>query len=265
MSYLIDSHTHLHDREFFSESQAAEMLENAKHLGVHQMICIGTSHADSLAARDFAESHENIFWTYGIHPESATNYDNKQEVPESPLLVAIGEVGLDYHYPGYNKIAQWNLLEIMINLAIKLNLPCSFHVRDALPDFFSIIDNFPKLKPSVLHSFSDSKENLEQALGRGFYIGVNGMATFANLDCYKNIESGFLQRAVLETDAPFLTPIPKRGKINEPGNVHYVAEYLAHKLGVSLATIAEETTKNVQQIFHLPNSGMALDGELKHL
>ncbi|MBQ7802675.1 TatD family hydrolase [Candidatus Saccharibacteria bacterium] len=251
MSYLIDSHTHLHDREFFSEKQAAEMLENAKKLNVLQMICIGTNHEDSLNTKKFAAAHENVFWTYGTHPESAENYKIAPEKDEK--LVAIGEVGLDYHYEGFDKSAQWKLLEEMIDLAISLELPVSFHVRDALEDFFGIVKNFPKLKPSVLHSFSDSPENLEKALSLGFYVGINGMTTFANLKCYREIGPEILERAVLETDAPFLTPVPKRGKINEPGNVKYVADWLSEKLGVSLEEVSEKTTKNVQQIFHLPN------------
>ena len=251
MSYLIDSHTHLHDREFFTEVQATEMLKNAEALGVQQMICIGTHSADSLAARDFADAHKNVFWTYGIHPEYSKNYTINCK--KSAKLVAIGEIGLDYHYDNYDKQAQWKLLEKMLSFALELDLPCSFHVRDALPDFFSIVANFPKLKTSVLHSFSDTPENLETALSKGFYIGINGLTTFANLACYKNIGSELLDRALLETDAPFLTPVPKRGKINEPGYVKYVAEFLANKFGVSPDFVAEKTTQNAQRIFHLPN------------
>lgn len=255
MSYLIDSHTHLHDRQFFSSEQAEEMLKTASARGVQQIICIGTDPADSAAARDFAESHEDVFWTYGIHPEEAEKIDS---VPKSPIratskLVAIGEIGLDYHYPDYDKFAQWRLLERMLDLAVSLDLPCSFHVRDALPDFFSIIDNFPRLKPSVLHSFSDSRENLERGLEKGFYFGVNGLATFANLDCYKSLSPSFLDRVVLETDAPFLTPVPKRGKINEPGNIADIANWLSTKLGVSPDFVAEKTTNNVHTLFNLPH------------
>lgn len=254
MSYLIDSHTHLHDREFFTADQAAEMLQNAHQLGVEQMICIGTNPADSLVARDFAAAHDEVFWTYGVHPEYSAN-DNSIVCLADAKLVAIGEVGLDYHYPNYDKKQQQQLLEEMLDLAVKLDLPVSFHVRDALPDFFAIFDNFPKLKPSVLHSFSDSKANLEIALNKGLYIGINGLATFANLDCYKDATPDLLDRVILETDAPFLTPSPKRGIINEPGYVKYVADYLSTKLGVSVEEIAEKTTRNVRQIFHLPNPG----------
>jgi len=165
MNYLVDTHCHLHDREFFSESQAEEMLTHANSRGVRQVICIGTSHRDSLAAKEFAEQRESVFWTYGVHPEAA---GEKYSFAPGDKLVGIGEVGLDYHYPGYDREAQIRLLEEMLQLAIDNNLPCSFHVRDALEDFFSVIKNFPGLKPSVLHSFSDSKEHLAYALEQGF-------------------------------------------------------------------------------------------------
>ena len=256
--YLIDSHCHLHDREFFSEEQATNMLKNAAKRNVKQIVCIGTSHEDSLNASAFASSYQNVYWTYGIHPESANNYtinckkDNK--------LVAIGEIGLDYHYEGYDRRAQIKLLEQALQLAIDLNLPCSFHVRDALPDFFAVVKNFSELKPSVLHSFSDTKESLEYALSQGFYIGVNGLITFANLACYKNLTPDFLDHCILETDAPFLTPEPNRGKINEPGNIADIAAWLSRKLGVSEGTIAEKTTDNARKIFHIPNPESAEPG-----
>lgn len=227
------------------------MLKTAKSRGVEQIICIGTSHEDSLNAKEFAKSHKDTFWTYGIHPESSGNYNIKCE--KNNKLVAIGEIGLDYHYPRYDRDAQLKLLEQMLQLSIDLELPCSFHVRDALPDFFAVLKNFSNIRPSVLHSFSDSKENLEYALNQGFYIGINGLATFANLDCYKDLTPDFINHCILETDAPFLTPYPNRGKINEPGNIADIARWLSHKLGVSEARVAEKTTNNARKIFHIPN------------
>lgn len=256
--YLIDTHCHLHDREFFSKEQAEKMLESARARGIKQIICIGTSHQDSLDASVFAESHSDVFWTYGTHPESSNNYEIRCE--KNDRLVAIGEIGLDYHYPGYNREDQIKLLEESIDLAIKLSLPCSFHVRDALPDFFAVVKNFSELRSSVLHSFSDTKESLEYALSHGFYIGINGLITFANLACFRDLTPDFLDHCILETDAPFLTPEPNRGKINEPGNIADIATWLSSKLGVSASEIAEKTTNNARKIFHLPNPESAEPG-----
>ena len=125
---LIDSHCHLHDREFFTAEQAEEMVERAHAAGVEKIVCIGTSHEDSLAARDFANTHEDVYWTYGIHPESAgrtlpesgfldVSLIQPKKQTSAPLPVAVGEVGLDYHYEGYDREAQIRLFEQMLQLA----------------------------------------------------------------------------------------------------------------------------------------------------
>ncbi len=254
MNFLVDSHCHLHDRQFFTEGAAEEALKNAEEMGVLQVICIGTDPKDSMMAKEFSERHAGVFWTYGVHPEEAEKDWGDFKFEKTEGLVAIGEVGLDYHYPGHNREKQIRLIETMLDLATKLELPCSFHVRDAFDDFFPVLDNFPKLLPSVFHSFSDSRENLEKVFSRGHFIGINGLITFANLECFREMAPAILERVVLETDAPFLTPVPKRGKINVSGNVKYVAEYLSDKLGVTSEEIAEKTTKNVQRIFNLPDT-----------
>lgn len=237
-NYLIDSHCHIHDAEDF-KSTPEEIIARAYANNIRQMVVIGTSHADSLRARDFAAKHDNIFWSYGIHPSE--NYTWNDEVAGA---VAIGEVGLDYHYKPYDRNAQINLFEEMISLAKKHDLPLIFHIREAFDDFFPIVDN-QHVKSAVVHSFSDNKENLEKSLNRGFYIGVNGMATFADIPLPP------LERMLLETDSPYLTPVPFRGKINEPGYIKDIADYLASKLGVSYERIARKTTENATNLFKL--------------
>ena len=268
-NYLIDTHCHIHDVEDFKKSPA-EILQDAKNRGVLQSIVIGTSHEDSLRAQAFATKHQNVFWTYGIHPSEANGEgdgDFRGTIPEafgnvnlsvsdldisenggrhentSNLLVGIGEVGLDYHYP-HDRDQQLKLLEEMLALAKDLNLPLVFHVREAFPDFFPIVDN-QHITRAVVHSFSDNKKNLERCLDRGFYIGVNGLATFATLPTPP------LERTLLETDAPYLTPVPNRGKINEPAYIADIAAWLSTKLGVSAEEIAEQTTKNARELFRL--------------
>lgn len=245
---LIDSHCHLHDREFFSKEQAAAMLKNARQNGVQQIICIGTDREDSLVARDFASKHNNVFWSFGIHPSGAADIKTENEIKlrKSQKLIAIGETGLDYHYTK-NKAEQIALFETLIDLAQKHNLPLIFHVREAFDDFFAVVDNFPKLK-GVVHSFSDNKKNLRKALDRDFYIGVNGLATYSTLPLPP------LERILLETDAPFLTPVPNRGKINEPAYIKDIARWLSIKLGVSETKIAEQTTQNVRRLFNISHS-----------
>ena len=238
---LIDSHCHLHDREFFTEKQANEMLDRAHRANVEKIVCIGTNHEDSLNAMEFANSHDNVYWTYGIHPESAEANKTSFSLPQLPI--AIGEVGLDYHYEGYDREAQIQLFEEMCQLAIDNDLPVSFHVREAFDDFFPVIDNFPKIR-GVVHSFTDNKKVLKRILNETeFYVGVNGLAT------YSTLPTPPIERILLETDAPFLTPKQFRGIINEPAYVREIAMWLSEKLGLDFKIIEKETTKNARRLF----------------
>ena len=249
------------------------MLARAKENKVEKIVCIGTSNEDSLAARDFAESHDDVYWTYGIHPENATTdselefsrsfattgaikrakpvttglseADRENSNQNTSKLVAIGEVGLDYHYEGYDKNAQIKLFREMLDLAKENDLPVVFHVREAFDDFFKIVKEYPEVR-GIVHSFTDSKKVLKRIIEEtDFYVGVNGLAT------YSTLPTPPLERIVLETDAPFLTPVPFRGIINECAYVRCTAEWLAAKLGVDIDTIERETTKNAKRLYRI--------------
>lgn len=250
-NYLIDTHCHLHDEEWFAPSQAEQFLRDAAEVNVRQIIVIGTDPADSEAARTFAAAHPGVFWTYGVHPEHAGKLDPSAVDASTRSLrgqppVAIGEIGLDYHYDGYDRPAQLRLFEQMLQLAQDLRLPVSLHIREraAFADAWPLLDNFPGTR-GVVHSFTGSKQDLRRALERDFYIGVNGLATYSTLALPP------LEKMLLETDAPFLTPVPFRGTINTPGYVRCVAAYLAEKLGVAEDNLVEQTTKNARQLFQL--------------
>lgn len=291
-NYLIDTHCHLHDQEWFSPAQAAECLENAHAAGVEQIVVIGTDPVDSVNAQKFAVEHENVYWTYGIHPEYSNHHDvskilrlvdwaswqkdsllceggaeaaaehaaresredgrerrdpSKDGEPfRAAYPVAIGEIGLDYHYEGYDRNAQIRLFEQMLQLAVDLNLPVSLHLREAFADAWAVLANFPTVR-GVVHSFTGSKKELRIALERGFYIGVNGLVTYTTPPIPP------LERILLETDAPFLTPKPYRDtiKTNQPSYVKAVAACLAEKMGVAESTISEQTTQNARSIFRI--------------
>lgn len=216
------------------------MLKRAKEKGIEKIICIGTSPEDSVAAQKFASEHDGVYWTYGVHPSEK---NTKNLFKKDDKLVAIGEVGLDYHYEGYNREAQIKLFEEMLQLAQDNNLPVSFHVREAFDDFFAVIANFPEIR-GVVHSFSDNKKNLKRILDKtDFYVGVNGMAT------YSTLPTPPLERILLETDAPFLTPVPFRGKINESGYIYEIAEWLSNKLAIDFDRVERKTTKNARELF----------------
>ena len=190
------------------------------------------------------ENANLVYWTYGIHPENAGRVLS-EPIFSDTRPVAIGEVGLDYHHEGYKREAQIKLFEEMLQLASDNNLPVSFHVRDAFDDFFGVLANFPKIR-GVLHSFTDSKKVLKHVLDETeFFIGVNGLATYSTLPIPP------LERILLETDAPFLTPIPFRGIINEPGYIFEIASWLSEKMALGIDIIEEETTKNARKLFNI--------------
>ena len=199
----------------------------------------------SFSARDFAGRHEGVYWTYGIHPEGADRF-NKILLEKSAIdskLVAIGEVGLDYHYEVFSRDSQIHLFEQMLQLATDLNLPLSFHVREAFEDFFPIVANFPKVR-GVVHSFTDSKKTLKRILNEtNFYIGVNGLAT------YSTLPTPPIERILLETDAPFLAPVSHRGEKNNPSLIPNIAKWLSDKLDLELDLVSDVTTNNAKNLF----------------
>lgn len=242
--YIIDTHCHLHDSEWFTLEQQRDFLVGAADAGVKEVICIGTDPEDSATARDFAAQHNGIYWTYGIHPEFAGKVTPEGAIFHDDKLVAIGEIGLDYHYEGYSRAEQIQLFEQMLQLAQDMSLPVSIHIREAFDDAWAVLDNFPEVC-GVVHSFTGSKKCLKIALERGFYIGVNGLATYTTTPLPP------LENMLLETDAPFLTPVPFRGTMNQPGYVRFVAAYLAGEMGVAEENIVEQTTKNARKLFKL--------------
>ena len=246
-AYLIDSHCHLHDLDFYTPEAQAKALAACAEKQVEKLICIGTDHDDSFKAAKFAtQNPTKLFWSYGIHPNEFDKPRKDVQFEHKNRPVAIGEVGLDYHYGENDKLDQARLLEEMLDLAIREDLPLIFHVREAFDDFFAILDNFSTAKiRGVVHSFSDNKKNLRKSLERDFYIGVNGLATYSTLPMPP------IERILLETDAPFLAPVPLRGQTNQPVNVHYVAKWISEKLGLDFDEVARITTENSETLFNL--------------
>ncbi|MBI3983713.1 TatD family hydrolase [Candidatus Microgenomates bacterium] len=254
---LIDSHCHVHDDEVFNLDREAT-LERARAAGVGQIICIGTTAVDSRQAIDFASSHSQVFATVGLHPHDSKLGDDElaqlEELVNSPRVVAVGECGLDYYYENSPRARQQLALRHQINLALDHDLPVVFHVRDAFGDFFKIVDEYQSGSRirGVVHSFSTGPDELKGVLARGFYVGLNGIMTFAKdthqLAAAKSVP---LDRLLLETDSPFLTPVPFRGKINEPAYVRQIAEFLASLRGESVAQLAKSTTTNAQKLFNI--------------
>ena len=256
---LIDSHCHLHDSEFYDDETRERAYREAIHVGV-AMICVGTDTRSSHEAVAFAESHDNVWAVVGIHPhEAAANQASEIRellVHKSDAVVGVGEIGLDYYYDHSPRGVQLERLGEQLRLAVEFDLPVSFHVRDEKAgggavwrDFWQVFDKFTNVR-GVLHSFTDTPANLQAGLARGLYIGVNGISTFTKDPVQQKMYRELpLERMLLETDAPYLTPAPFRGKMNIPAYVGKVAEFQARVRGISLDDIARITTANTQTLF----------------
>lgn len=273
MTELFDTHCHIHaaegsegekaTRERWSkaETTAAEIVQRATSAGVTRLLCVGCSLDDSRLAVKFAQSHSNCWAAVGIHPHEAgegLGQDLKaafEELTQQPKVIGIGECGLDYFYNHSPKSTQENVLRMQIECAMEHRLPLVFHVREAFDDFWPIFESYHnKAHPlrGVLHSFTDSQTNLDRALRHNLYIGINGIATFTKkpeqLEVYRRVP---IEKLVLETDAPFLTPHPYRGKMCEPYHMRATAEFLANLRGETIETIDRTTTLNARQLFNV--------------
>ena len=250
---LIDTHCHIHDSDYKIDPIIA--IDNAINNGVTKIICIGTDVKSSKLAINFVQNEPNAWATIGLHPHDAKlgrpAFEDLKAMIKSPKIVGVGECGLDYYYNYSDKKDQFKALEFQMQLALDNNLPMTFHVRDAFDDFWPIFDNFKGLR-GVIHSFTDTTATLDQVLLRNLLVGLNGIMTFTKdqqqLQMAKAIP---LNSLVLETDAPYLTPKPIRGTINEPKNIKLIAEYLADLRGEDLNSLCTATTLNASRLFGL--------------
>ncbi|MDQ5953865.1 MAG: TatD DNase family protein [Patescibacteria group bacterium] len=248
---FIDTHCHIHSIDYTIEPQQA--INNALSMGVNKLICVGCDENDSELAIRFASLHENIWASVGLHPHDAKlgqeAFDKLATLATMPKVVAIGECGLDYYYNHSGKEDQEKALKYQMELALSNNLPMIFHVRDAFDDFWPIFDQYKGLK-GVIHSFTSNTVHLTEALNRGLYIGLNGIMTFTKDNEQLNMATQVpLDRLLLETDSPFLTPRPQRGKVNEPKNIVLIAEFLADLRHQDLDEIGASSTSNAKQLF----------------
>lgn len=256
MIELVDTHCHIHFPDYGLDPD--EVISAATRAGVTRLMCVGCTLSDSRLAIEMAARHENIWASIGLHPHEGVGYvsDHRalqqfRDLAIKPKVVAIGETGLDYYYNHSPKEDQEKLLRFQLELALQHNLPLIFHVRDAFSDFWKIFDLYSGLR-GVVHSFSAEQKELEQILKRGLYIGLNGIMTFtknpSQLQAAKLVP---LDKLLLETDAPFLTPVPFRGKICQPMHVRSTAEFLANLRGESLDQLGKAVTRNAQSLFKL--------------
>jgi len=247
---MIDTHCHLYDDKLYPKLD--EIILNAKKANVEKMICIGDNLNTSLKSLAIAEKYNNIYATVGIHPHESKDAPEKylskiERYSNHQKVVAIGEIGLDYYYNfSDSKIQKVVFLE-QLKLAKKLNLPSVIHCRDAYEDLLEIIIESEHNK-GVIHCFSGDLEFANKIINLGYYISFTGMITFVKEleDVIKNIS---LNHILIETDSPYLAPVPYRGKINEPAYVEKVAEKIAEIKNLSAKEVIDITTNNANVLF----------------
>ncbi len=250
---LFDSHAHLNDQELINETDT--LIENALKKGVTYITCVGYDEESSLMAIEIAERYDEVFAAIGIHPSEAHHFDMDldfiEENIDNPKVVAIGEIGLDYYWDTSRKPQQKQLFQRQIALANQYNKPIIIHMRDATEDTYQILKS--EKKPSlmgVMHCYSGSKEAAQQFLDLNMYISLAGPVTFKNARVPKEVAKSVpLSRLMVETDAPYLAPMPNRGRTNQPAYVYYVAKEIASIRGISFDDVAKATFNNACHLF----------------
>lgn len=257
MMEFVDTHTHLNDGKF--DEDRAEAVARAKAAGVSCIINFGDTMQSSEVVVRLAEEYAGLFAGVGIHPEEAYEMTAEDDArlaawAAKPQVVAIGEIGLDYYWEkdAEKRLLQQRVFVRQLDLARQLHLPVCIHDREAHGDTLAILKKEARGMTGVLHCFSGSWEMAQEVLRMGWYLGVDGPLTYKNAAKLPEIVQKIpLDRLLLETDAPYLAPVPKRGKRNEPAYVVHVAEKVAELRNVPLGEIAAATTQNAMRLYRI--------------
>ncbi|WP_422486774.1 TatD family hydrolase [Gudongella sp. DL1XJH-153] len=258
---LIDSHAHLDDRRFDPDRET--LIKSLKDNGIDLVINVGADIESSKASIKLAKKHENIYAVVGVHPHSAKDLEGKdlsdlRELLKEDKVVAIGEIGLDFYYDNSPRDIQRKWFKAQIDLAKELDMPVVIHTRDAAQETFDILKEAGedgKLK-CLLHCYSGSAEMAEEYIKLGFHISLGGPVTFKNARVPREVAKVVpLDKLLIETDSPYLTPEPYRGKRNEPMYVKYVAERIAQEKGITYQEVAQTTSDNVLRFFGINGRG----------
>lgn len=259
---MIDTHVHLNFDAYDADRDA--VLERAAWADVTRLVNPGVDETTSRAAVALAAQYAGVYAAVGIHPNSTANFSDAdltwiEALAQQTKVVAIGEIGLDYHWDDSPKAMQFKAFEAQLALAARLELPVIIHNREASDDVMTLLEawvrtlpNASRERPGVLHSFSAPREIAERALAAGFYLGFTGPITYKNADDLRRIAASVpLERIVVETDGPYLTPTPHRGKRNEPSYIPLIVERLAALKTMPVEEMAAATEANAVRLFGL--------------
>ena len=271
MMKLTDTHCHLDLGKF--DADRDDVIRRALAAGLTRILIPGITLKSSRAIVKLAESQPNLFAAVGVHPNDSNTWDAQtipalRELAVSLKVVAIGEIGLDYYWEAAPREYQHKVLEEQLNLAAEQQLPVIIHIRekddapdgDCAQDTLKILEQWVQQlrvdknplaeQPGVIHSFSGTRQTAEKAIALNFYLGVTGPVTYKNAESRQEVVAALpLERLLIETDAPYLAPQPKRGQRNEPAYVLFMAEKIALLHSLSLDQVAETTTANADRLF----------------
>lgn len=254
---LIDTHAHLNDSRFAPDLDS--VMDRAREAGIHTIIVVGYDLASSRSAIALAATNPSLLATAGIHPHEAAKADDQsfeelRRLAASEGVVALGEIGLDYYYDHSPHPVQQEVFRRQIRLARSLSLPVIVHDRDAHADVLTILqEENVDTCGGVMHCFSGDAHFAAQCLDAGLYISLAGPVTFKNAPILVDVAKAVpLDRLLLETDAPYLAPVPCRGKRNEPSYLRWIAEKVAQLRGISCEELSEQTTENAKKLFRIP-------------
>jgi len=254
---MVDSHAHLYFDNF--DDDLNDVLRRAKNSGVNRILNIGIDLETSQKSIDLANSYDEIYASVGIHPNEADNLpddyiDNLIQYLEHPKVVAIGEIGLDYYRDYTPKEKQLIVFQRQLDLALEKNYPIIVHTRNAWPDMIDVFnqEKYQNKLRGVVHCFSGDVSVARLMLDLGFFISFTGVITFKNSGAVDVLKKIPLERLLLETDCPFMAPVPFRGKRCEPMHVTLIGEKIAEIHNVSIEKVAAQTTKNIHTLFGIP-------------
>lgn len=251
---MIDTHSHINMIESLSLD---EIIKNAFDNGIDKIIVPSAYPADMENIMDLVNKYDNVYGMLGIHPSEAKSWNDSlivkiRECAKNKKIVAVGEIGLDYYWDKSFNDLQKEVFIKQIKLANELELPIDIHDREAHKDTFDIIQEYNKGSKVIMHCFSGSVEFARECIKAGYYLGIGGVVTFKNAIKMKEVVKTVpLERILLETDAPYLTPVPFRGKENQPAYIKYVAEEIASLREITKEEVALVTTENAKTVFNI--------------
>jgi TatD DNase family protein len=255
MTSFIDTHCHLDKLD----STPEEAVNEAKDAGVKRMLTISVDEPSLDFVSNAVQQFPEVYGSVGFHPHDASamsdSLENKirQLAQDEDKVIAIGEIGLDYHYLYCPVEVQQRVFRQQLMLAEELNLPVVMHSREAEADTLNILKEIPVKSLGVAHSFTSSFEMARTLVEMGWYLGINGIVTFKNTEDLREVVRWLpLEKMLLETDSPFLTPVPFRGKPNKPAHIPVIATFISELRDISLQELAEQTNENAQLLFKLP-------------